>query len=320
MTQAPPQPANTAVSAAATSPRNLSVAVCYNPRAGRGRSSARASELSWALRGAGHQPRLIEVGPGLPSPDLEGIDALVVIGGDGTINHLLSAASRAGVPIYHAPTGTENLLARELGHDTDPQAIAKAISKGQSRVVDLARVTTAAASRLVSVMLSVGPDAAVTQRVAILRSAPGREGRSGGRFDFVQPTIREVFRPTLPPLTVFADDREIVTQQTGLLIVANCRRYALGINPAHAADMSDGLLDVAFFPCASSLGAALWLARCWAGLGRKHPRAIHARAKAVRIDSSTDSPPAQIDGESLIVSGRRLEVVAVPAVLSVVVP
>ena len=54
-------------------------------------------------------------------------DAAVIVGGDGAMRLAAEPAAEAGVPLYHCPAGTENLVARYLGATNDPAGIVAAI-------------------------------------------------------------------------------------------------------------------------------------------------------------------------------------------------
>ncbi|MFM7134381.1 MAG: diacylglycerol/lipid kinase family protein, partial [Planctomycetota bacterium] len=97
----------------------MAVVVLFNPISGAGRALATAQRLAHALEAEGREVGLVptERRPGelWLRPRLSGAEALVVVGGDGAVRLSASEAARAGVPLWHAPTGTENLFARAFG-------------------------------------------------------------------------------------------------------------------------------------------------------------------------------------------------------------
>ncbi|MGJ3262588.1 MAG: diacylglycerol kinase family protein [Salinarimonas sp.] len=61
------------------------------------------------------------------------VDAVVVCGGDGTVNAALPGILETGLPLGVAPCGTANDFARTLGLPQDPVAAMDAISGGLTR-------------------------------------------------------------------------------------------------------------------------------------------------------------------------------------------
>src|SRR5258705_9710126 len=70
-----------------------------------------------------------------------GMDALVVVGGDGIISLALQVLAQTEIPLGIIPAGTGNDHAREFGIPTkDPEAAADAIVDGDVETVDLGRI------------------------------------------------------------------------------------------------------------------------------------------------------------------------------------
>lgn len=259
---------------------------------------------------------------------LASADALVVCGGDGSVSRVASVCAGAGAPIYHAPTGNENLFARALGTARDPRRVVDHLEMAPRARVDLAacreihRGDTEAAQRAEKafvIMASAGPDAGVIRRVAAART------RAVGHLAYVVPVASEVLRPALPRVWCAVNGTTIADGQRGILVVANTREYALGLNPARSARLDDGVLTAVFMPCASIVGGLLWLARCAAGLNLTAAGARVASAPDVRVEIE---PPSawQIDGEwprsSTAVPSEpvRLTMRTQPGVLQVIRP
>jgi len=268
----------------------MRVAVVVNPKAGKGRAELLGQRLVAVLGRAGFEVEpLGESGPGRR---LEGVNAAVVVGGDGTVHGLLDEAAERGVPLYPAPMGTENLLARELGTSADPEAAGEALRARRVVEADLGRVNGVA----FAIMASVGVDANVIHRLDARRSG------SISHLSYVAPIVEEVRRPRIPRLTVRVDEREIVSGERGLLVVANCRQYGARLDPAPHADMTDGRLDAVFLPHRTALGAVGWALRC--RLRRLGARAIVARGE--RIEAVTEEPCClQGDGEAALDGATR---------------
>jgi len=291
------------------------VVVLRNSKSGKGRAPALAARAAASLRQAGHEPDEIEIGAlDLPSR-LVGAGAVVIVGGDGTVHHGLRLLTSIDAPIWLVPTGTENLLARELGMRVPVERVGGAVNAGVRRRIDVAKATAGGSERLFVIMLSVGPDASVIHRLDAMRTGPISHA------SYLRPVLHEMRAPALPRLTVDVDARRLVTDQRGLLIVANSRQYALRADPAAEADIADGRLDVVFLPCRSALGAAGWLLRSRLRRALRHRRAVRARGADVRIALGLGEPagvplPLQMDGEAISMGPGPLSVTVMPGALS----
>lgn len=296
----------------------MTVLILHNPRSGKGRAAPLVEALSRALRARGLEPRAVEAGsPEFPAA-LRGARAAAVIGGDGTVHYALPNLAAARTPIWIIPTGTENLLARELRMTPSADAAAAAIERAVPRAMDLGVAHIGDTRHPFAVMLSVGPDASVIHRLAQRRTG------AISHASYIRPILAELLRPALPALRVEADGAALVANRRGLLIVANCRQYALRVDPAPDADPADGLLDVVFLPCSTAIGAALWLLRARLRRATRHPRAVRARAANVRIALGPTAPasplPLQMDGEAVGAGSGPLQVSVAPGALAVLTP
>jgi diacylglycerol kinase family enzyme len=110
------------------------VQIVYNPASG-GYSPARIGALRAAFEGRGARALLTPTGRDPIAIDAD-VDRLCVAGGDGTVRHAAQAVQRAGRPIAIAvdPSGTVNLLSREIGEDTAPEALAARLLGGDHRL------------------------------------------------------------------------------------------------------------------------------------------------------------------------------------------
>ncbi len=82
-------------------------------------------------------------------------DAIVVAGGDGTVNGAIPALIEAAKPVGILPFGTANDLALTLGIPADPLAAAGVIAEGRTRRIDVGRVNDAYFLNVASIGLSV---------------------------------------------------------------------------------------------------------------------------------------------------------------------
>ncbi len=289
----------------------MRVVVIANPRSGLGRALKLARSVQPALSEAGVQVREVLVGPEHPGADVEGAargaDALIVAGGDGTVTYAAPLASRLSVPLYHLPSGNENLFARQFGHGPGAPRLLAALRARRVQMIDAgeAHADVLGRARTFLLMASVGPDASVVRRLDAVRT------RATGHLAYLGPTLAELREPEFPRVTVRVDGREVARRAIGQVIVGNCRAYALGVDPVAQASPHDGLLDAVHLPGETPGEYLHWAAMCRArahladGLGAPGG-AWHARGQVVRIDSDRpEGMSVQIDGEAL--SARRAQ-------------
>lgn len=267
------------------------VVLVHNPRSGRGRALQTLARVTRALGDSAIEAAEFTTGPGFDGAAfdeaLAGADALLIAGGDGTVHRLADQATRADVPIYHIPLGTENLFAREFGMTTESSRLIAALRAGRVHAVDLARCN----GRAFLIMCSVGFDASVVRRVDAAR------GSRVSKIDYARHTLSACIDTRAPRMSVVTDGRELFADRSGLLLVANSRQYAARLDPARDADMTDGLLDVVFLPHTGALGLLAWAARLLIGTHLRAPSLIRARAREVRVECHTPDTAYQLDGE-----------------------
>ena len=252
----------------------------------------------------------------------EGVDRLVVVGGDGTVREVASALSRSGpaadrVTVGVVPVGTANLWSRTIGvHGQGLDAAADVALEGPVRDSDLAWLVLTRAdgtrdTRDVAVVAGVGMDA---EAFASVQEHEKHE--LGWPAYFAALARRTIGRPTR--LTARLDGRDAGPEEVRTLLVGNCRVLPLGLPLMPTASMTDGRLDVLVVAPRSVVGwvgvAAGVLARQrgrWTGM-RSH------RARHVVID--LDAPTAvHVDGDP-VGEAVRLELGVSPAAVLVRTP
>jgi diacylglycerol kinase (ATP) len=271
------------------------VATLHNPRSGRGRGAEVAALFQEAVSRAGHSVRALDVTcTGDDAGELiEWSEAVVVVGGDGTLHHSLPGLLRHRRPLFHAAVGTENLFAREFGHGRSPKVFLRALDAGATRPIDVATLSVGDGPPTPFViMASLGPDASIVHRLSARRSGPI------SHLSYLRPALKELVSPRIPTLSIRVDGKELVRGRVGLVLIANMRQYAVGLNPAKRADPSDGQLDVVFLPGRSlgvvALGVLAWRLGIAAG-----SQSARGRQVDVEMEDGGECLP-QADGEAVV--------------------
>lgn len=120
------------------------IAIIANPHAGKGDVARTLQEAKRALWGYAVDIRFPESLAALHETcatlDPQIYEAVVVIGGDGTINQAIRGLARNQVPLYVFPGGTANDLARELGIRADWEQAQRLIVEKRTETIDLIEV------------------------------------------------------------------------------------------------------------------------------------------------------------------------------------
>lgn len=287
------------------------VHLVVNPHSGYGGHRLALGDLRSEMREAGID--FIEyatTGPG-DATDYAGritdqASAVVVWGGDGTVNEVAAGLAGSAVPILPCPAGTENLLAKELHVPRDARKIVQVLRTGRIVDCDVGRIN----GRAFMLIIGVGFDGEVVRRLA--------SGRSGhiSHLSYFWPIWRTFWEHNFPRMRIVADGEEIFND-FGLAFIGNISRYAVGLRICRDAIIDDGLLDLVVFSCRQQ--TALMLHAAWTLL-RRHPlkgNVTYRQFQRVRIE--TDEPVvSQVDGDPG--PGTPLEIAVAPQRIKLIIP
>lgn len=295
----------------------MDIAVVINPRARSGAHAHAASRATDRLRALGHSVAMLSGGSADETRALvraalgEGVDAIAVVGGDGTVSLAANEVAGTGVPLGLIPSGTGNDVAVHLGVPADAVAAADVIDAGVSRAIDLARVTRAdgTVDRYVSVLAS-GFDAAINERANRMRWP-----RGNARYNLA---ILLEFALLSPQRYRVEVDDEVVTGPLVMATVGNTRRYGGGVPICPQAVDDDGLLDVVLVHPAGRAKLLRLLPTLYRAehLGLAQVQTL--RGRRVRLEVDGPESVAYADGDPI--GALPLTIEAEPGALTVFVP
>lgn len=292
------------------------VALVYNP-VKVGGAQLRAS-VAAAADAAGWQPPIAlettpeDLGGGVTRKALEdGVDAVMVAGGDGTVRAVAEAVAGTGVPLTILPTGTGNLLARNLGLPLEKRSeLIHATFDGETATIDIGiaamrRADGSHAEHAFVVMGGMGLDATM-----IANTRPQLK-KSVGWVAYVDGAARSLVTSRPFRLMYQVHGRRLHHTRVHSVVFANCGSLPAGIELIPEASITDGELDVALFQPHSPLGWLLvWRRVAWdnsvlrrfrAGrriLRYRTPDSAVLYARGPGIDLASDDPrPVELDGD-----------------------
>lgn len=228
-------------------PLRREAAIILNPASGKAGARDRARRALYELAQRGARVSLHETaGPGdarkLAARLALEVEVLLSFGGDGTLNETLNGVVDAGAatPIAVFPTGTANVVSRELALPEGDAELAEIALNGAVRALDLglARRPGEERGRRFAMCAGAGLDAAVVEVVSRERTAAGIS-----MLDYYIPTVAALLKYDFPPMRVSVDGR-VVDEKSTFTLVGNMRRYGGPFQFFNKATPDDGRLDV----------------------------------------------------------------------------
>jgi YegS/Rv2252/BmrU family lipid kinase len=245
----------------------------------------------------------------------EGYDAVIVAGGDGTINEAVNGLAGTQTALGVLPVGTGNMWAKQLGVPTytlaHPMRLREAVAslaEGTVRLVDLGQVS----DRYFLCWAGIGLDAQVTTEMEPRTRQTKRLGALPYAIAIV--LVAREFKGVRTQVTI---DGSIVRGRTLLVLVSNIRQYIGRLNVAPRARLDDGLLDVFVFKGLGFPYAMRHLIKIVSQRYLQDPKVVHRQAREIEVTTEW-ATPVQVDGDPIGTTPVRLQVV--PRALRVVVP
>jgi YegS/Rv2252/BmrU family lipid kinase len=245
----------------------------------------------------------------------EKADAVLVVGGDGTINEVVNGLAKSPVALGVLPGGTGNVWAKALGLPTrSPLHLmplldsVRALVPGTTRRIDLGTAN----GRYFLQWTGLGLDAEVTYAM----EPRTRRQRRLGIVAYLVAGVTTATHMAGTRTRIWIDDQRVYRRSI-LVVVSNSRIYSAGLTMATDARLDDGLLDVDVFAgtgFGDSMRTALGVIT---GLHVRDPRHSVYRGRSIQVES--DRPLAvHVDGEPFGTTPLHCQVV--PKGLTVLLP
>lgn len=214
--------------------------ILANPIAGGGRSKRVAPHLAQELEKRGGsaevcfsqaagdlRQRAAKVEPGE-------FDAVVSVGGDGTLNEVLNGLPDPTVPLCPMALGTANVLALELGLPKRPEPLAEILMAGRT----LQAAIGLCEGRRFLLFVGAGMDGSIVERLEQVRTG------TLGKIGWVRPILQTVWSWPLRDFVVRAAGQEFTGVTSAL--VTRVRNYG-GMLKLPEVDVRDGHLHLLLF-------------------------------------------------------------------------
>ena len=238
----------------------------------------------------------------------EDCDVVVIAGGDGTVMAAVTAMASCDVPLAILPTGTGNLLARNLDLPiNDEKACLDIAISGRVRTIDVASVDD---DRKFAVMAGLGFDA------AIMRDAPEGLKKRVGWPAYVVSAAKHL-RGRGIRVAITLDDGEKLHRRVRTVVVGNVGKLQGNIPLLPDARPDDGILDVVVIATRNVVD--------WARVTGRVVRRAHVPDRRMErftcqhvLVEASHLQPRQLDGD-VIEDSRSMDIRIEPGALKVMV-
>ena len=268
----------------------MRVLLIGNPVSGRGQTCRVANRLADFVRSRGHKIDIkytTSVGSASKiASEIDGAyDSILIAGGDGTINEVINGANLETFPPFLTiPTGTANILARELSLPRTIPKLVDVMERRNVRNLDLGLVN----EKRFLMLVSSGFDALVTKMIMLNR--PKHLGFRG----YIKPIIEALRKYEPSDLHVTTDSTETTTAK--LVIIQKIQKYGGIFKFSDKASLTSGVFEVCLFPKGSvtdilryGLSGILRLSGFMTDIKR-------VTAHNIRVESTQPSP-VEVDGD-----------------------
>lgn len=223
-----------------------------------------------------------------------GADAVIAVGGDGTVRDVADVLAGTAVPMGVVPAGTANLFARNLDLPLrDLDRAAGLALEASPLPTDLGRVVLHADGReheprVFLVVLGIGHDATAVEAASLARK------RRLGWGAYVVAGVRRFAHP-LHVVHARIDDEPPMRTEAWTVLVHNTARITLGLRVVPDTRPDDGLLHLA---AVSPRRVGHWGRIAAAGMGLARAEGVLSHRTGHRVHLEADRIPVQLDGDA----------------------
>ncbi len=284
------------------------IALLTNPTSGKGRGAKVRDTVRDRLAASGAKVKDLQGRDGDEALDLaraavaDGVEALVVVGGDGMVHLAVNAVAGSPTTLGIIPAGTGNDVARYLDLPRkDALVAADTVLAGRTRTLDLA----CSGPKFYITVLSAGFDAIVNERANKMTWPKGQM-----RYNLATVAELRTFEPLKYTLDLDGATRRL---EAMLVAVGNGPSYGGGLRITEGASLDDGLLDVVIIKPMSRLELVKTYPKLFKGTHTTHPQ--YERHRVRRVTIASPGVTAYADGERF--GALPLTVECVPGALTV---
>jgi YegS/Rv2252/BmrU family lipid kinase len=243
----------------------------------------------------------------------EELDAVIAVGGDGTMNEVANGLVDTTTALGVLPGGTANVWAKEMGLPLgDMVTAARRLADADVRAIDVGEVRGPTIEPRVFVLCSgIGLDALITSDIEPQRAMKRRLGA----LLFWLVGIRDAWSYRGKRAKLIAGDRRL-NRRVILALAANAQLYGGIVRIAPTARVDDGLLDFVVFKGTGFWATAWHILRVFFGAHVRDPQVEIYRVPNISV--SGKNLRVHVDAEPLGLA--PVEIRVRPRALRVLVP
>lgn len=235
-----------------------------------------------------------------------GVDSVVAIGGDGTINEAAKSLIGSETALGIVPMGSGNGLARHIQIPLEISRALEVVRAGHRDCIDYGDVN----GHIFFCTAGVGFDAKVSQAFA--------EMKGRGPFNYARSAI-EAFA-NYDPMTcdIYIDDG-VINEKAFLIAIGNASQWGNNAYIAPRASMTDGLLDITVVKPFPLIEAPQMAMQLFSGHIDNNPNVQTFRSANIKIVQPKPDSIVHVDGEPMKLNGT-LNIQVHKAALQVLTP
>ncbi len=303
-------------------------ALIYNPAAGGGRLRRQIHHLEEAqkilARSGIETTLLVTEEPGdatefARQSVADGYNMVIVSGGDGTNNEVVNGLAGSQVPLAVLPSGTANVLAKELGIPWDVRRAAELIPGARPRRIALGSMEPLGGP-------AQHPGSGVSGRYFLCVGGAGADGalvysldlgtkEKTGILAYWMEGARQLLRYRFPPFRITSSERSL---EATLVVVGRTKHYGGPFQITTGASLFEEQFEVLAVTAQNPIVFLSYLPALWFGYLRRRGDVHYWKTDALRCEIAEEVVYTQLDGEP---AGRlNVSFRIVPSALTLLVP
>jgi diacylglycerol kinase (ATP) len=215
----------------------------------------------------------------------EPYQAILIAGGDGTLNEAINGILPRPLPVGILPFGGSNVLARELKIPLNPLEAAQVICRKHTKRIDLGVIN----GRYFSMMASCGYDAYTISRTS------RRIKKIIHRYAYIWAGIKDFLGYVPSEIEVMLDEAK-VKDCGSFVVLSNTHFYGGFHQMTPFAEVDDGFLDVCIYKGKSQIGLIHFVLRMLSNNHLNMRNVRYYRVKRAML-TSEKSTLVQVDGD-----------------------
>ena len=219
----------------------------------------------------------------------DGVEVVVAVGGDGTVNEVAKALVGTSTALGIIPCGSGNGLARHLHIPMDVRKAVQILNEGTAIAIDSMMVNGIPCF----CTMGVGYDAKVSEEYS--------KESTRGFVTYARKFIGGWFNYKPQEYIIVTDDEKVIKRKAIAITCANANQWGNGFHVAPKASVRDGLIDITIIHPIKFVNAIPMPAQILGYSFDKNPDVETMKVKSLLI-KRRNTDVIHVDGEPMVVS------------------